>query len=380
MAQILRTVLTPAQALATSVETFNFDLPVNPLSAILVTIRALNNTTTIGNFSGFGNLFAKLTNARVSFRGASILDGDPFDLAILNGLRAKWWWKQGQLNSTDNDVRSLTFPLLFGHQPYDPRMCFPASRRGDMVLTLDTATDPAGLDNYALHLETIELLDAIPEKFLKVTTAQRTMQLGAANDVELPIGNKLLGILLRANTFPTAASRNASFGEVALEVDNVEVMFSRTDWEGLQGEISRLGGDWVQMAAHTHHLADHIHLIDLAANATDPVLISTALGLIDASVNDSALFSGTGTATTGHTGIQPPAITQTLQAENDNGGLQRYAYMDLDPLMDGQFALDTRGAARVNLAITSDVADGATSRVLTIEEIDTAAGVGGATP
>ena len=46
--QPLHTVLRPSTVLGTGIETFNNDLPVNPLSVILVTLRALNNVVTTG--------------------------------------------------------------------------------------------------------------------------------------------------------------------------------------------------------------------------------------------------------------------------------------------------------------------------------------------
>lgn len=328
MAQILRTVLAQDITVAAAASTQQYDLPVNPLSVILCTLKALNETSTVTAYSAFQAFFDKLTRARVSYRGASIIDGAPLDLVVIYAILTKWLPHQGQVNNTDNDTRSITFPLLFGRKPYDPAECFPASRRGELLLDLTFGADPAGMDTFILQLETVELLDAAPERFIKTTFSDRIMASGEGNDVEIPIGNKILGMLARAATFPTAASYNSSFGQIALEVDNVEVIYSRTNWETLQGEIARrLIPGW--------NFYQHSHQENTAVAYTQNA--------------------------------------STLQTRNDNPPVQQYGYLDLDPMGDGSYALDTRGAARVNLAITSDVTDASASRVQFIEEVPTGA-------
>ena len=327
--QLLRTVLEPGRTLTAAAESaISFNLPVNPLSVVLVTLKALNNTATITDYAALDAFFAKVSKIRTAYRGASIHDGDALDLAMMAGILSGWWWKQGQVNDTDGDVRSLTFPLLFGRKPYDPKQCFPATRNGDFKLFVDTAADPTGLDNFVMSIETAEILDANPESFLKQTTNGKTMQSGAANEIELPIGNKLLGVLLRAATFPTGASMNSSMAEVALEVDNVEVMISRTQWKTLQGEMGRFIGDWMAYPAHVH------------------------------TENTAAAYAQN---------------ASTLGGRVDIAMLQQYGYLDFDPLKDESYALDTTGAAKVNLAITSDVADASPSYAMTVEKVATGA-------
>lgn len=353
--QPLHTVLRQATTLAATAETFTNDLPVNPLSVILITLRALNNIADpiTAYAADAAALMSKISNARVAYRGATILDGDPLDLVQVHGGFSAWWPIQGQMNQVNNDVRSITFALLLGRRPYDPMECFPASRRGDLVLTITTAADPTALDGFTMLIETVELLDATPERFVKITTTQFSLVSGDVNDISLPIGNKLLGVLCRAGLFPTAASNNAGFNEVALEVDNVEVMLSRATWRGLHALWARRARtDWLQLG--------HRHLLDLGTNATDPALANTALGLVDASVNGSAVFSGTGTPTTGHNGIAP-------HPELD--ALQRYGWLDLDPLNDLSQALPTTGAADVSLHVNASAADTA-ARVLPIEYVE----------
>lgn len=358
MPQILHTVLRPTTALLAGAETITNDLPVNPLSVILVTLRALNNIATVGaNYLGSAvNLMAKLSNVRARYRGATIFDGDPLDLAQIHGIHSGWWPIQGQVNQVNNDVRSVTFPLLLGRRPFDADECFPATRRGDLVLELTTVADPTGLDGFEVQIETTEILDATPKRFIKITSTAFSLLAGDVNDISMPIGNKLLAILLRSGLFPTAASNNAAFNEVALKLDNVEVVHSRSFWRGLHALWARRARlDW---ATHGHR-----HLLDIAASTTDPVLTTTALGLSDV-VAGSAVITGTDTSTLGHTGIAPAPELDVLQ---------RYGLLDLDPLGDLSYALDTAGAADVNLHVNASAADTA-ARVLPVEYVIVAGG------
>lgn len=331
MPQILRTTLVQDVALAAAGQ-IKVDLPVNPLSHMLVTVRALNNNAANAAHHVWAEMLTHLNKITVQYRGASIIAGRAIDLALIYAILAKWCARQTQANDVDNDVRVLTFPLLFGRRPYDPMEAFPATRRGDLQLTIDGAAAlPTALDGFTIQVETVELLDAQPEAFLKVTETQRTMQLGDQNEIALPMGNRLLGLLLQAVTFPTAASFNATFGSVALELDNVEVAYSRANWESLAGELNRvLPGGW-PLIAHTHK------------------------------ENVAAAYA---------------QFAATREQAEDDANIQPYAYMDLDPLGDGAYAIDTANAADFNLLVNSDVTDATPSRVLIAERVMLGQGAG----
>jgi len=361
MPQLLRTTLLQDVAL-TAGGNIRVDLPVNPLSFIALTVRALNNTPTGQNFSHWADLLSFLNRITVQYRGASIIAGTGVDLALFAAAIAHWVPRQGQGNAIDNNVRFLTFPLLFGRKPYSPLEAFPATRRGDLTLQIDAgAALPLGLDTFTIQAETLECLDAQPTSFLKVTETRRTMQLGDQNEISLPLGNRLLGLLLRAATAPSLLAFDSSFGSIALELDNVEIVYSRSNWETLSGELyRRIGSVWPYR--------DHSHRINGSGAAAAAYAQATAMG-IAADANNTSITTGTA-ARFGITGIQFPT--------EDDAELQRYAYADLDPLEDGSYAIDTANAADFNLLVTSDVADAQPSRILIAEHVQL--GAGGAAP
>lgn len=330
MPQILRTTLIADEAQAAD-GVVNFDLPVNPLSVVLLTVKALNATLT--DYRYVAALLSMITDVRVAYRGASIIQGSLTDLAVLMSRLTGWAPWQGNANETDNDVRHLTVPLCFGRVPYHPDECFPATRRGDLILQLSTDIAVTGADGLILQCETIELLEAQPKQFTKITTTAKVSNAVSEHDIELPIGNDLLGVLLRDASPPVTATFNAQFGRVALEVDNVELGIAETNWETLHGELLRRRGAMGSLIPHVH------------------------------SVN----AAGAGREFT---------LQQIEAATNGGGILDSYAYLDFDPLGDGQYALKTAGAARCNLRVTTEVASATAMRVLPVELVP----VSGAAP
>ncbi len=326
MPQILQTTLVDNRAVNAAGETFQVDLAVNPLSVILVTFRALNNV--LANVVSLADWITKYTNLNVRYRGATIIDGALDGIMIGMMMREQFFFAVSQENNVNNDVRSLTVPILFGRKAYDPDECFPATRRGDLILEFTAAADAGGLDNHTIHIETIELLDAVPKRFIKFTETSQAMAAAGANTIDLPIGNKLLGTLLRPFAFPSGAANTSSFGEINLEVDNVEVMYSGVDWNAAHALLSRRLPPWWTWLQHVHPF------VDAAAGET---------------------FTREGSA--------------------DFALAQQWGLLELDPMNDGSMALDTKGAADVALQINSDTADGASlSRVYPIELVETGAG------
>jgi len=326
MPQILRTTLIADEAQAADA-TINFDLPVNPLSAVLLTVKALNNVLTDYRYAAA--LLSMITDLRISYRGGSIIHGSLTDLAVLFSRLSDWGPWLGNAVEVDNDVRSITVPLCFGRRPYDPDECFPASRRGDLVMSMAVDISVPGADGLIIQAETIELLEAQPKHFTKVTTTAKVNNAIIEHDIDLPIGNDLVAILLRDASPPSGATFNAQFGKVALEADNVEIGYAETNWETLHGELMR-------RRANMHALLPHVHSVNAAGAGRETTLQQQE-------------------------GVGVPGTI-----------LDNYAYIDFDPLDDNQYLLKTSGAARLNLRVTTEIAIAGAMRVLPVELVPVA--------
>lgn len=311
MANFLRTVLVQNQVEAAD-RTFQIDLPVNPLSQVLITVRATKDG--VDGDSGAAEILRHITEASISFRGQDIVRGSLADLAMVNwivcGCPAYGYRQQ----DADGETHSITVPITLGRRPYMVTECFPAVRRGDLVLELDIVADTGTSDGLTLQIETIELLDETPANYLKYTASSHTFASTGQEDVRLPIGNPLLGVLLRGTTVPAGTATTATWERDRLQVDNVEALYARFNWDTVHGEMGR------RMMGNPSVLDDHAHRYDGAA----------------------AAFSNTG------------AAQQVIAADRVSG---LYGYMDFDPLMDGSYMLETAGRADVVLQRDAGTAD-----------------------
>ena len=296
------------------------DLPVNPLSVILIHLSPLNETSTITNYSLLALLLSALDSVRVSHKGASVVDVRGDDLAAIAMLwhRQSIW--QSNAVETDDERRSIVLPVIFGRRAYDVKECFPETKKGELQLTLTWDIADTGFDGLRRSIETIELPDASPETVQKITTLAQTFAAVGQNDVDLPIGNVIRAILLWGTTSYAGATPAPTWGQVALMRDNQQVYYSATDWEVLRGVLALRG---CQFPPDFRHIHSGTYTTTVAGDSREPEI-----------------------------GLSKDAY---------------YAMLDLDPLGDDTFAMDTTGAGRVNVRCTAEAAEAV--RVLPIERV-----------
>jgi hypothetical protein len=265
-------------------------------------------------------LLAQVQKLEVLYKGQAIISGSLTDLMMLSYLVTGAQPYGGNFIKTNNDVRWITVTVPFGRAFYSLTEAFPGTRKGELQLQITYAAAQTGIDTVIAQIETVELLDASPVAFLKYTTQSKTPSSTGWHDVDLPIGNDILGALLYATTVPTGSSFNSSIGQIKLLVDNVEYGYSFANWESCHGEL---------LVPRSHlWLAEHFH------RGESPASWPTEFD----------------------TGIQ----------EEDDTILQNYVYLEYDPLKNGEYAVKTTGHSRVNLRINQEPSADAI-RVLPVE-------------
>lgn len=323
MAVFLRTVLIQNRAEAAD-RTFQQDLPVNPLSQILITLRGTLVAADLNN--GLNNFYGTVPSVAVRYRGQDIVRGSLYDLAVLNSVvcdQTPWGYLP---QDAAGEIWTLTVPINLGRHAYDVKECFPAVRRGDLVLEMTVDTVLNNVDLVDLQVETVELLDETPEKYLKYTTGQQTFPSTGVDVVRLPIGNPLLGVLLAGTTVPVSAAQTATWEQIRVKVDNVESLYAATNWATVHGELGKhIHGDKA-------HLRDHAHRFNGAA----------------------AAFANT---------FEP--IRSGAQTS-----LEAYGYLNFDPRGDGMFLLETAG--RADVVIQRDVGTADLGRFIPVELVSVA--------
>lgn len=304
MARFLHSIAQPLTAIATGASIAPFDLPVNPLSMLLVRFQ-ITRTAPVALllFDAIDDLVTAITAIRIIHKGEQIISGSLRDLMVLNAIfqRARPGWDQAY--PVGAAVGNLVFPICLGRRPYDPTSCFPATSRGNLRMEMDTAAFPAGYTALSFSVEAVELIEADPSEFVKYVRQARTSVVGQF-DAPLPIGNPLLGCLLFDTGLATTFAAASSWGTVKLLKDNVEQYYPQSDYPTL--------------AAMLHHQMDdnfalqggHVHKF-VAADAL-------------ASMTDTAATL----ASTAHLG---------------------YGYLDFDPLRDGSYQLETEGSADLKI-------------------------------
>lgn len=307
------------------------DLPVNPLSHLNLTLTFLNNGT--NTKATLANILAAITDVDIVYKGGTVQSYSLADLFALSYfLLGSHPWQTNVLN-TDNAVRSISIPILFGRFPWFPRECFPATRDGDLKIQLQFASSFTNLDTVKLYLEACELLEAKPSHFLKVSTKTVTPSATGEKDISLDVGNWLAALMLYATTIPSGATATKSINWVKLLLDGQEAYFSRIYWETLHSAQGML-------ANPPTHFDDHIHLENTASAYTQNA--------------------------------------DTAAAEQGDHPLAHYGMLRLDPLGTGEYLLDTAGHASLKLRI--DHGDTQEVRVLPLELVPIPGGGKAETP
>jgi hypothetical protein len=322
VANFIHSILRTNQAIAADGDAV-YDLPVNPLSAILIHLSPLNETSTIGNYRLFSILTSALDNVRVTHRGSAVIDASAADLFAV----ARLWhdisaWQSNAVE-TDDDRRSLILPVLFGRTPWNSRECFPETKKGELQLTCTWDIADTGFDGLRMSLETIELPEASPEYVQKVTTLAQTFAAVGQNDVDLPIGNVIRAILLWGTTTFAGAAPAPTWGQVETLKDNRQVGYTSSDWEVSRALAGLMGCDWPPFFRH-------IHSVDAAGVARE----------------------------------------DTLEPQVGLEKSEYYSLLPFDVNRDDEYSLETAGAGRVNVRCDAEAAEAV--RVLPIERVSAA--------
>lgn len=243
-----------------------WDLPVQPLSHICVTIRALNAAAFECTKYELENLIRK---AEVLYKGASVVSLSGVELDTYNALVFRNLSVLGNQVAPINSVRTLALVIPFGRKIFNPDECFPATKKGELQLqiTWNTAAATPNIGTPQVQIETIELPEAGPKQYVKVTTLTKTPTAVGLHDVNLPIGNKFIGIVLQATSVPIGVAWTKSISYVQMLVNNVEYNYAKANWESLHGMLLNKIGH-----REPYDLdADHDHYMDAALLDFDPL-------------------------------------------------------------------------------------------------------------
>jgi len=245
---------------------YTWDLPVSPLSHLIVTHKCLNSAAIEATKFEIENFIKKI---EVLYKGASVLSLSGVELDTYNAFTLRNLPILLNQVATDNGVRALTLIVPFGRKLFNPKECNPETKKGELQLqiTTNSAAATPNTDGHMLQIEAVELPEASPTQFVKVTTLTKTPTATGLHDVNLPTGNKMIGVGLHATTVPIGTTWTKSISYVQLLVNNVEYDYAKANWEALHGMlINKIGH------REPYDLdADHDHYLDAALLDFDPL-------------------------------------------------------------------------------------------------------------
>lgn len=236
----------------------SYDLPVNPLSFILLTLRFQQNKADVQ--LDWDKVDAMLSKVEVLYKGSAVMSYNGSDLEALTMMMLGYEPWINNRYGDDNEYTFYTFLIPFTRWMYSPVEAFPRSVRGELILQVTYAAAFTDIDGVSAQIETVELPDASPSQYLRVTTLSVTPTAAGELDVELPIGQRLAHILFFGTTVPLADANTQTLTYFQLLINNQRRYHSHTNFEC-----------WRQLAALFHKPPSahgyHIHQIDGAAYA-----------------------------------------------------------------------------------------------------------------
>lgn len=294
------------------------DLGVNPLSAVLINIKPLNETANAANYRRYLDICAAFNSVRLLFRGQSIVSMRGDDIAAYNLFRRNVEPREANTVITDNVRRSMVLPLFLGRFLGDPNECFPATRRGELTLELDVDVADTGYDTFRYSVDTLEMIGAKPKYYERAVAINRTFPATGMNDIPLPVGNHLRGLGLFGTTGPTGAVPAASLGRMELLLDNQQYWNAGMDFETAMMIGGLMGGRLPTADLHSH----------TSAAAASPT---------------------------------------TQRFDTGLGGWEKYGFIDFDLLRNDAFSVPTAGVNQCLLRCNAGTADAV--RVVPFERV-----------
>jgi len=270
--KIIRSVLVQDEAqTAGTIKTV--DLPTNPLSHIVFTFKCLNVT----DEATLAEVLARISKVEVLYKGAAVISISGADLFALNCVLFSKAPILTNRVATDDATRAITLYIPMGRSLYNPSECFKATKKGELQLQLTLSSTETACDGVIYQIETVELLEAAPDKYMKVTTLSKTPAATGDLDIDLPIGNLLAALLVFSTTVPTGTAWTTSADKLKFLIDNVENMIASMNWESLHGNLlSRCGYLGGYAAASGDDQIVKYGLVDFNPAGKDDFLVETS--------------------------------------------------------------------------------------------------------
>ena len=304
-----------------------YDLPVNPLSHLYLTIKCARLDTAVTDSPPFMSIPAIIDRIEVLYKGSAVYSLSGID-CMASGIHVNGFESWG-VNAEDieNGEWAVTLLVPLTRVLYSPIECFPPTTRGELILQLTYAAASAEWDDIRMQIETVELIGATPQQFIKQTTLSATPTANVPLDIPLPIGNDISEILIWQHQIQTTTSDIAAIDKMEILVDNVNHFYP----ESFKETIQNMSG---MKRAAPGYWGSHVH-----KTYVTPVVAGDPTGIVIAMDHILACWM----------------------------------HLPFDVFRDGNYALKTAGASAVNLRL--DITAFGAIRVIPVEVVKSAGAV-----
>lgn len=319
MAQFIHSRVVLDEGLSAS-EVVTADLGVNGISHLHVSLTALQAAdNTLGSMV---DMLAVISRLEVLWNGQAIVSGNGRDLATISQILTGWPVIYRHAAEAANAEIGCDFILPFSRVPFWGEEGLPAVRRGELQVQLTAAASFGDVTAPEVEIEQVELPGAALGRGLKYTVLAATPAATGDYDIDLPIGNQILGIQIFTTDEAFNLNETGTVSRFRVLVDNVEYGYAAIE-ATVAAALANMRG------RPSLSEGNHAHISDLAAAYTQ--------------------YQSTG---------NEPVVL-------DPGKLY-YCYLDYDPLRDGAYAIDASGLNSLRLRSTIATANEAI-RILPVE-------------
>lgn len=254
-------------------EKLKLDLPVSPLSHLIISLDMLNAT----DEATLAEIIVFINSITVTHSGKTVVSADSEGLYAVNSyLYGNRPVLTGKL-ATDNYLRCLSLIVPFGRKMFNQAECYPATRKGELTLTLDYTAPATAADGGTLNIEAVELPDAKPQHYMK--TVMSTISAPGAtgdNDWDMPIGNEIIAAAIRCTTWPAASSHTFGVDMAKVLLNNREEGYSAARAQCLTGDLINLyETNHGAIAAQGLITPDSVFFLDYDPNKDGEYLLET---------------------------------------------------------------------------------------------------------
>jgi hypothetical protein len=225
---------------ASATEVFAVDLPTNPLSHLVLA----QSCCQVADEATLAEMLAFINLVQVTHLGVTIVNVESEDLWALNTYLYRRPPIVTNNITTATATRTMGLVIPFGRGIFNPEECYPAVKKGELTLRVDTTVIATSAITGIYSVEAVELIGATPTHFLK-TTRMYVPAPGAVgdHDIELPTGNEIVAIGIRRTSGPAVTTHVYGVQNVRLLVDNKEFGYASARAQCLDADWGvRAGG------------------------------------------------------------------------------------------------------------------------------------------